>query len=130
MSSKQPVVLIAEDDASVRLAMEVALQYEGFNVVTAEDGEKALDIARREKPDVILLDHLMPRMDGKEVLEALRKSDATSGIPVLVLTGMDRGEPDEWAGAEFLGKPFSPDELVDRIRGALDPGSPGPSGGG
>ncbi len=117
----QPVVLVAEDDPSIRLALEFVLKYEGFTVVFAEDGVKALELAKNDLPDVILLDHLMPKMDGKEVFAALRGHEPTSAIPVLVLTGMSRSETDEWQGADFIGKPFSPDHLVERIRGAIRP---------
>ena len=113
------VVLVAEDDASVRMTIEFVLQDEGFEVLLAANGEEALKIAIEARPDVILLDQIMPKMDGKEVLTALRNDDATSDIPVLVLTGMARGLPSEWPGAQFVGKPFSPDALVRRIREVL-----------
>ena len=117
----QPVVLVAEDDPSIRLALEFVLKYEGFDVVFAEDGAKALELAKNDLPDVILLDHVMPKMDGKEVYAALRQHEPTSSIPVLVLTGMSRSESEDWQGADFVGKPFSPDDLVERIRGAIRP---------
>ena len=113
------VVLVAEDDPSVRMTIEFVLNDEGFEVLLAEDGEQALSLALETKPDVILLDQIMPKMDGKEVLMALRNDASTKDIPVLVLTGMARGEPSEWPGAIFIGKPFSPDALVQRIREVL-----------
>lgn len=112
-------VLVAEDDASVRFTIEFVLVEEGFDVLLAEDGEKALKIARSELPDVILLDQMMPKLDGKQVLAALRADATTKDIPVFVLTGMERGAPEEWPGARFVGKPFSPDELVILIRERL-----------
>ncbi|MEA2516908.1 MAG: two-component system, OmpR family, alkaline phosphatase synthesis response regulator PhoP [Actinomycetota bacterium] len=112
-------VLVAEDDPSVRMTIEFVLSDEGFDVLLAEDGEQALSIALASKPDVILLDQIMPKMDGKEVLLALRANEATREIPVLVLTGMARGDSSEWPGATFVGKPFSPDTLVQRIREVL-----------
>lgn len=115
----RPVVLVAEDDASVRLTLEIVLEDEGFEVLFARDGEEALRVARDSIPNAILLDQVMPKMDGKEVFAALRSEAATSGIPVLVLTGMDRGDADEWRGAHFVGKPFSPAELVSRIRSVM-----------
>ena len=113
------VVLVAEDDPSVRLTIEFVLQDEGFTVLLAEDGEQALRLALENVPDIILLDQIMPKMDGKEVLHALRAEPSTREIPVLVLTGMARGEPSEWPGAGFVGKPFSPEVLVQRIRETL-----------
>lgn len=115
----RPRVLVAEDDASVRLTLEFVLEDEGFEVLQAEDGEQALRMALDDRPDVILLDQVMPKMDGRQVLSALRESDATRDIPVFVLSGMSRTSPDEWSGAYFVGKPFAPDELVERIRAAL-----------
>jgi DNA-binding response OmpR family regulator len=119
------VVLVAEDDASVRLTIEFILEDEGFELLLAEDGEEALQLAQDKHPDVILLDHMMPKMDGKEVLTALRNISSTRDIPVLVLSGMGRGAPEEWPGALFVGKPFSPEELVGRIREALSASSAG-----
>jgi CheY-like chemotaxis protein len=117
--NERPKVLIAEDDASVRMTLEFVLEDEGFSVLTAEDGAEALRIAGQELPDVILLDQVMPKMDGKRVFSALRSEDATRAIPVLVLTGMGRGPEEEWPGAHFVGKPFSPDDLVQAIRDVL-----------
>lgn len=116
-------VLVAEDDASVRLTIQFVLEDEGFEVLLAEDGEEALALARSERPDVILLDQMMPKLDGKQVLHALRGDEATRDITVFVLTGMSRGAPEEWPGAEFVGKPFSPDDLVQLIRKKVPPGA-------
>lgn len=116
----RPVVLIAEDDASVRMTLEFVLEDEGFEVVLAGDGREALRVARERRPDVILLDQVMPKMDGKEVLSALRAEVPPVAATVFVLTGMARGPEDEWPGAHFVGKPFSPDDLVRRIRDALE----------
>lgn len=115
----RPKVLIAEDDPSVRMTLEFVLQDEGFYVLMAEDGIEALRIAGEELPDVILLDQIMPKMDGRRVFSALRAEDSTKRIPVLILTGMSRGAEGDWPGAHFVGKPFSPDELVRMIREVL-----------
>lgn len=119
LTGEGPKVLVAEDDASVRLTIEFVLSDEGFSVLLAEDGEQALSMARSDLPDVILLDQIMPKLDGKQVLTALREVEATRSIPVFVLSGMSHGAPEDWPGAEFVGKPFSPDELVAKIRGRL-----------
>jgi DNA-binding response OmpR family regulator len=112
-------VLVAEDDPSVRLTLQFVLEDEGFEVFLAGDGEEALEVARAESPDVILLDQIMPKMDGKEVLAALRDDSSTKDVHVLVLSGMARGAPEDWPGAHFVGKPFTPDDLVARIRALI-----------
>ena len=120
--SGKPLVLIAEDDPSVRMTLEFVLEDEGFDVLIAEDGEAALRAAGDRIPDVILLDQMMPKMDGKQVLFALKQDEATSSIPVLVLSGMARGAEEEWPGAQFVGKPFSPEDLIERIRDVIGGG--------
>lgn len=115
----RPLVLVAEDDFNVRLTLEIVLEDAGFEIMLAADGEEALRAARASTPDVILLDQIMPKLDGKQVLHALRQDEATRNVPVLVLSGMERGVPDDWPGAQFVGKPFSPEELVRRIRAVL-----------
>jgi CheY-like chemotaxis protein len=117
---RKPRVLVAEDDASVRMTLDFILDDEGFDVVIAMDGQEALDKALADPPDAILLDQIMPKMDGKQVLAALREDDSTKDIPVLVLSGMGRGAPGEWPGARFVGKPFSPEELVRTINEAIE----------
>jgi CheY-like chemotaxis protein len=122
MGSERPLVLVAEDDPSVRMTLEFVLEDEGFDVLVAEDGEAALRVAEDRIPDVILLDQMMPKMDGKQVLLALKQDEATSSIPVLVLSGMARGDEEEWPGAQFVGKPFSPEDLIERIRHVIREG--------
>ena len=114
-----PLVLVAEDDPSVRMTLDFVLKDEGFEVVCANDGVEALEKARELIPAVILLDHKMPKMDGQEVYAELRMDDSTKHIPVLVLSGMSRDGGKGWEGAEFVGKPFSPDQLVATIRKVL-----------
>ncbi|MDQ3770797.1 MAG: response regulator [Actinomycetota bacterium] len=122
---ERPLVLIAEDDAGVRMTLEFVLEDEGFDVVAAADGEQALSVALDRRPDAILLDQRMPKMTGKQVLRALRASDTMADTPVFVLSGMDptldgEGAAVEWSGAHFVGKPFDPDTLIADIRRALD----------
>jgi CheY-like chemotaxis protein len=116
---EEPLVLIAEDDPSVRMTIELVLEGEGFRTLLAADGEEALQLATSELPDVILLDQSMPKIKGKEVVASLRRQEQTRSIPVLVLSGTSWGSAEEWPGAEFVGKPFHPDELLARVRKAL-----------
>lgn len=126
--NRQPVILVAEDDESVRMTLEFVLEDEGFEVLLAADGEEALGIALDRLPDAILLDQLMPKLNGRQVLDVLQVRDETRSIPVFILSGIDPtlGMPgvegdvgDQWRGALFVGKPFDPEELVASIRRAL-----------
>lgn len=115
-------MLVVEDDASVRMTLSFVLEDEGFAVLEADNGEEALRLATSERPSVILLDSVMPKMGGPEVLAALRDDERTIDIPVFILSGMTPRADSDWAGAHFIGKPFSPDVLVERIRNVLSEG--------
>lgn len=116
-------ILIAEDEEMVREFLEHVLQKEGFSVVLAADGEMAFALAKDERPDLILMDVLMPHMDGFEVLHRLKDTPELRAIPVIMLTaksadtdimiGFDMGATD------YLPKPFSPVELLARVRRAI-----------
>lgn len=81
-------ILLVDDSKFLRLATERALSRAGYEVSVAQDGENALEIARERQPDVILLDMLLPKMSGPDVLKALKKDPATAGIAVVVFTGL------------------------------------------
>jgi CheY-like chemotaxis protein len=83
-------ILLVEDSKFLRLATERALARAGYDVTSAADGDEALRLAREKLPDLILLDMLLPKMSGPEVLGGLKKDVATKGIPVVVLTGMSQ----------------------------------------
>jgi len=127
-TNRRPVILVAEDDESVRMTLEFVLEDEGFEVLTAADGREALGTVLTRVPDAILLDQMMPKLNGRQVLDALQLREETRSIPVFILSGMDpslrlpgvEGDiADQWAGAQFVGKPFDPEELVASIRRAL-----------
>jgi two-component system OmpR family response regulator len=113
-------VLVVDDDAPMLEVLKYNLIDEGHEVITAEDGIHALELARRERPDLILLDLNLPGLDGLEVCRILRKEMA---VPVLMLTARDR-ESDKVLGLEsgaddYMTKPFSVRELMARIRAML-----------
>ena len=83
-------ILLVDDSKFLRLATERALTRAGYGVSTASDGEHALAVAREQKPDLILLDMLLPKMTGPDVLKALKKDPATAGIAVVVFTGLSQ----------------------------------------
>jgi two-component system, OmpR family, response regulator MprA len=114
-------VLLAEDDRGVRESLERALRYEGFEVVTAADGRQTLDRARSENPDLLVLDVMMPELDGLEVSRRLRSGG--SRLPILMLTARsevsDRVAGLEAGADDYLVKPFALDELLARMRALL-----------
>jgi DNA-binding response OmpR family regulator len=117
-------VLVADDDADIVRFVEVNLRLEGFEVVTARDGQEALTKALDLQPDVVLLDVLMPRIDGYTVCARLRADRRGAGIPVILLTAnfitADR-EVARRAGADdFVVKPFDPCELMARVRALVE----------
>jgi len=121
----QPRVLLADDERELRDMLAKYLSAEGFDVIEATDGAAALDLARREDPDLVLLDVGMPEMDGFDVLRELR---VTSSVPVIMLTAraeeIDRVVGLTVGADDYVTKPFSPRELVARIKAVLRRGSP------
>ena len=116
-------ILIVEDEKDIIKMLEYNLKKEGFRVVDARDGEDALDLANRENPDLILLDLMLPGMDGLEVCKALKKENKTGSIPVIMLTAKSQ-ESDKVVGLElgaddYVTKPFSPRELIARIKAVM-----------
>jgi len=119
-SSKPGKVLVVEDDQTLMGVFKYNLSKEGYSVVSAGDGVQALEIARREKPDIVLLDIMLPKLDGLEVCRILRKE---SSVPVLMLTAkgeeVDRVVGLELGADDYMVKPFSMRELLARVRAML-----------
>ena len=114
-------ILIVEDDPAIRLGMQRSLEFEGFSVELATDGEEAIQRAFDKKPDLIVLDIMLPRVNGFEVCKTVRKYDTT--IPILILSAKS-DEGDKVLGLElgaddYITKPFSVRELTARIKAAL-----------
>ncbi|MBI3971958.1 MAG: response regulator transcription factor [Chloroflexi bacterium] len=113
-------ILVADDEDSIVQLTKLYLSKEGYRVITARDGQEALESARRLKPDLIVLDLMMPRVDGWEVCRRLRKD---SNVPVIMLTARD-DDVDKIVGLElgaddYVTKPFNPRELVARVKAVL-----------
>lgn len=120
MEAMRDRVLIVEDEADVRELIRLQLRAAGFDVLEACNGAEGLSIAKQDLPSVIILDLMMPEMNGVEVCRALRRNPSTSRIPILMLTARS-SEEDKVAGFEvgaddYVTKPFSPKELVLRVR--------------
>jgi two-component system chemotaxis response regulator CheY len=107
-------VLIVEDNEATREAFALIIACEGFRVLTADNGEEALEVLRRETPCVILLDMMMPVMDGAEFLAKRAEQDRLAEIPVILCTAS--GERKRRGAAELLAKPVDPSELVAAVR--------------
>jgi DNA-binding response OmpR family regulator len=123
IDDRPPCILIVDDERQNRDLLEVMLAPEGFRLLTAASGEEALAIVAREQPDLVLLDVLMPRMDGYEVAASIKGNLATRNIPVIMVTGMDDHDAKmlvQGAGAEdFLAKPVDRAELCTRVKSLL-----------
>lgn len=116
-------ILVVEDEPDIRKLVHYNLAQERFKVIEAEDGEKALKLVQREKPQLIVLDLMLPGLSGLELCRNLRERPETSQIPILMLTAK-AGEADRIVGLEmgaddYLTKPFSPRELVARVKAIL-----------
>jgi DNA-binding response OmpR family regulator len=120
---EQPVVLAADDDEDILELIAFRLEHSGYTVLQARDGEEALDLARTSRPDLAVLDVMMPKIDGFEVTRRLREDASTTRMPIILLTartqeadvqrGFDAGADD------YIRKPFSPQELRARVQAIL-----------
>lgn len=121
--SPTPLVLVADDDPDILTLVGFRLERAGYEVLPARDGEEALTLALERQPDLAILDVMMPKLDGYEVTQRLRSNQATSGMPVILLTARVQ-EADITRGFEagaddYIKKPFSPQELRARVQAIL-----------
>jgi DNA-binding response OmpR family regulator len=116
-------VLVIDDEAPIRLLCRVNLEAEGMQVLEAADGPTGLEKARAEKPDVVLLDVMMPGLDGWRVAEELLDDPGTSAIPIVFLTARaevrDRARGIDLGGVDYITKPFNPVELAPVVNDLL-----------
>jgi two-component system alkaline phosphatase synthesis response regulator PhoP len=124
MRQRAPRVLVIDDEPPIRLLCRVNLEAEGMEVLEAADGPSGLDQARREHPDVVLLDVMMPGLDGWRVAENLLDDDRTKSIPIVFLTARaefrDRARGLDIGGVDYVTKPFNPLELAPLVRELLE----------
>ena len=123
MASSGQKILVVEDEPDISKLVSYNLAQERFKVLTAEDGEQALKVIQREKPNLVVLDLMLPGLSGMEVCKILRERPETAKLPILMLTAK-AGEADRIVGLEmgaddYLAKPFSPREMVARVRAIL-----------
>lgn len=121
--SAPPIILLVEDNLHNRRIFQGVLAHAGFQVVEAEDGQKALDAVARERPDLILMDLSIPVIDGWECTRRLKAAPETTSIPIIALTAHAmRGDEDRAreAGCDgYLSKPISPKKVVEEVRRVL-----------
>ncbi|MBA3268311.1 MAG: response regulator [Acidimicrobiia bacterium] len=117
-------VLVVDDDPVILELLRINFEIEGFEVISASDGQEGLERATTDHPDVILSDIMMPRLDGLQLLTRLKDDPATADLPVVLLSAKaQKAEVDEGLalGADdYVTKPFDPLELLDRVNAALD----------
>ncbi|MCC7353586.1 MAG: response regulator transcription factor [Anaerolineae bacterium] len=121
--AKKQKILVVDDAPNIREVVELYLRREGYEVATVTDGAAALVATQRDTPDLIILDIMLPRLDGLEVCRRLRASASGAGIPIIMLTAKGE-ETDRVVGLElgaddYVAKPFSPRELVARVKAVL-----------
>src|ERR671919_2907504 len=115
----QKRILVTDDDPVILRLLQVNLELEGYDVLLAHHGEEAYELAVAETPDLVILDIMMPRMDGYETVEKLKATDKTKDIPVVFLSAkaqqsdIEKGK--EYGVADYLTKPFDPTELLDVV---------------
>jgi two-component system, OmpR family, phosphate regulon response regulator PhoB len=117
-------VLVADDDADIRTLVALRLRYAGYEVVEAEDGERALELVATEHPQLCVLDVTMPKIDGLEVTRRLRANAETEQLPVILLTARAQSR-DLSAGIaaganDYMPKPFRADDLIARVKAELE----------
>lgn len=120
MSAGSKKILVVDDEIVILDLAKEMLEKQGYEVLTAPDGKKGLELARSQKPDLVILDVNMPKMNGFQVLSEIKKDKKTMGIPVFMLTTRN-AEEDIQKGMEgyadkYLPKPFTPQKLMEEIR--------------
>lgn len=120
-------ILLVDDDVLMHRLLQHHFEKAGYQMVSANNGREALDMAAKQPPQLIVMDVMMPDVDGLAALRELKKSDATKSIPVIVITAnshhLAKKESESCGAAMFLTKPFSPTQLLNEIRRLLSPGA-------
>jgi DNA-binding response OmpR family regulator len=118
-----PALLLVEDDPVILRLLAVNFELEGFDVITAIDGEEAMDLARERCPDLVISDIMMPKRSGLDLVAALRGEPSTADVPIILLSAKAQAvdvEAGLAAGADdYVTKPFEPSDLVERVNAVL-----------
>ncbi len=123
MSHSVKTIVIADDDEDLRLLVEVTLENPAYNIFTVVDGAQALDAVNQHHPDLLIIDWMMPGLNGFDVVTQLRQNPHKAALPIVMLTARDAQEAQEQTAslalAGFLVKPFSPLALIQKVREVL-----------
>lgn len=116
-------ILVADDESHILHVVSLKLRNAGFRVVTAHDGQEALELAQQEKPDLLITDYHMPQLSGLELCQRLKQDPATSGIPAIMLTArgyhLEPADTEQSGILRMLSKPFSPRHLLETVNEVL-----------
>lgn len=119
MPERKPLILVVDDEVHILHVVSLKLRNAGFDVITAEDGEEALELALRERPDLVMTDYQMPFMTGLDLCRALRADPTTANTPALMLTARGFSMPAHFLEqtniSGVITKPFSPREILSRV---------------
>lgn len=123
MSDEKKKILVVDDELDMLMVIKLRLEASGFNVVTASDGLEGLNLARKENPDLIVLDIMLPKMNGYKVARFLKFDEKFKHIPIIMLTALSR-DKDRTTGVEtgadaYLTKPFESEQLIATVNGFL-----------
>jgi DNA-binding response OmpR family regulator len=118
---ERPQVLIVDDDRMIRTLIKLLLEKQGYDVIEGENGQQAIDLAMRERPDLLIVDLMMPKVDGYQAIDQIRREPSLAMLPVMVLTAENGPGAEtrvlELGADDYMTKPFDPDILLARVRG-------------
>src|ERR671921_777912 len=124
MSLKEKTILVADDESHILNVVSLKLRNAGFRVLTAHDGQEALDLAQQERPDLIITDYHMPLLSGLELCRRLKQDPATTNIPAIMLTArgyhLEPHDTEQSGIRRMLSKPFSPRHLLATVNDVIE----------
>lgn len=128
LKNLSPKILVVDDEPYMLRFIQILLERDGYAMIRASNGREAVEVAKREHPKLVIMDAMMPKMDGLTALRELKQDDATRSIPVIMLTAnphkFTREEAESLGATTFLTKPFSPTRLLSEVRRYAPPHDP------
>ncbi|HUL51404.1 MAG TPA: response regulator [Candidatus Nitrosotalea sp.] len=120
LKTVSPKILVVDDEPYMLRFIQILLERDGYGMIRAGNGREAVEVAKRENPQLVIMDAMMPKMDGMAALKELKQDEATRSIPVIMLTAnphkFTREEAESLGATIFLTKPFSPTRLLSEVR--------------